>query len=96
MTQNEKPIAYCPLNDVEAFEFPFYIKKGVGVESDQILLEIHLWHMTDNDKEAMGELLEINTPEQLGEAGYNRDDRGVFIIGEVETWIEKPDYPTMQ
>ena len=96
MTQSEKPIIYCPLNEVEAFEFPFYIKKGVGVESDQLLLEVHLWHMTDEEKEVMGELLEITSTNQLDEEGLKKDDRGVYIIGEAESWMEGPEYPTMQ
>jgi hypothetical protein len=96
MTTKEKPIAYCPLNAVETFEFPFYIKKGVGVEPDQLLLEIHLWHMTDEEKAVMGETLEINSTEDLDDAGFATDERGVYIIGEEESWMEKPDFPTMQ
>ena len=96
MPEDEKPIAHCPLNAVDAFEFPFYIKKGIGVEPDQLLLEIHFWHMTDEEKEVMGELLEINSTEDLEDAGFTTDDRGVYIIGEEESWMEKPDFPTMQ
>ena len=91
MTSNEKPIAYCPLNDVEAHEFPFFIKKGVGVESDQLLLEIHLWHMTSEEKAVIGELLQINESKDLKEAGYTTDDRGVYIIGEEEKWMGGPE-----
>ena len=93
MTSNEKPLAYCPLNDVEAFEFPFFIKKGVGVESDQLLLEIHLWHMTTEEKAVIGELLQINKSKDLKEAGYTTDDRGVYIIGEEEKWMPSPGFP---
>jgi hypothetical protein len=97
MISNETPIAHCPLNEVDAFEFPFFIKKGVGVESDQLLLEIHFWHMTDEEKEVMGEVVQINTTGQLDDAGYKKDDRGVYVIGEEESWMEGgPDYPTMQ
>ena len=87
MTADEKPIAYCPLNEVEAWEYPFFIKKGVGVESDQLLLEIHLWHMTSEEKEVMGELLQINGSEDLTDAGYTKDERGVYIIGEEGNWM---------
>ena len=96
MSDRELPIAHCPLNAADAFEFPFYIKKGIGVEPDQLLLEIHFWHMTDEEKEVMGELLEINSTEDLEDAGFKTDDRGVYIIGEEESWMEKPDFPTMQ
>lgn len=92
MTSDEKPVASCPLNDVEAFEFPFFIKKGVGVESDQLLLEIHLWHMTSEEKAVIGELLQINEGEDLKDAGYTTDDRGVYIIGEAESWMPGPNF----
>ena len=92
MTVDEKPIAYCPLNEVEAHEYPFYIKKGVGVESDQLLLKIHLWHMTEDEKAVMGELLQIDEALDLEDAGYTTDDRGVYIIGEEERWMEGPGY----
>ena len=82
------PIAYCPLNEVEAWEFPFYIKKGRGVESDQLLLEIHLWHMTGDEKAVMGELVEIRSREDLEEGNYSKDDRGVYIIGEEANWFD--------
>ena len=70
MTTKEKPTAYCPLNAVEAYEFPFYIKKGVGVEPDQLLLEVHLWHMTDEEMAVMGETREINSTKDLDDAGF--------------------------
>ncbi len=89
---DEKPVAYCPLNDVEAYEFPFFIKKGMGVESDQLLLEIHLWHMTAEEKEAAGELVQINESKDLLDAGYKTDDRGVYIIGEAESWMPGPNF----
>lgn len=90
MSVDEIPIAYCPLNDVGAYEFPFFIKKGVGVESDQLLLEMHLWHMTSEEKAVMGELLQINETRDLEDAGYTMDDRGVYIIGEEERWMGGP------
>jgi hypothetical protein len=92
MTLDEIPVASCPLNDVEAFEFPFFIKKGVGVESDQLLLEVHLWHMTSEEKAVVGELLQIDEIKDLQEAGYKTDDRGVFIIGEAENWMPSPEF----
>lgn len=87
-TEQEKPIARCPSNEVEAYSFPFYVKKGVGVEADFLLLEIHLMHMTSLEKEVMGELLEINSVEDLEEHGFPRDDMGIYIIGETENrWL---------
>lgn len=92
MISDDKPIAYCPLNEVEAWEYPFFIKKGVGVETDQLLLEIHLWHMTSEEKEVMGELLQINQSKDLEDAGYTTDDRGVYIIGEEDNWFPGPGF----
>jgi hypothetical protein len=87
MAVNELPIAYCPLNDVEAWEFPFYIKKGRGIENDQLLLEIHLWHMTSEEKAVMGELIEVTSKEDLEKGDFTKDDRGVYIIGEEMNWM---------
>jgi len=92
MKVHEKPIAWCPLNDVEAYEYPFFIKKGVGVESDQLLLEIHLWHMTPGERSTAGKLLRVNEDKDLTDAGYTKDDRGVYIIGEEERWIKGPEF----
>lgn len=74
------PIAYCPLNDVEAWDFPFFIKKGKGIEDDQLLLEFHLWHMTAEERAAMGEVLRITSILELEEQGYRKDDRGIYVI----------------
>jgi hypothetical protein len=84
MPGKNHPIAYCPLNDVEAWDFPFFIKKGLGMESDQLLLEVHLWHLTSEDKEFTGQYLEIKGPDDLKKTGYTTDDRGVYIIREKE------------
>lgn len=92
MSFMEKPIAYCPLNDVGAYEFPFFIKKGVGVEPDQLLLEIHLWHMTSDEKAVMGELLKINESQDLEDAGYTTDTKGVYIVGDEERWMNGPGF----
>ncbi|MFV1956926.1 MAG: hypothetical protein ACC669_04110 [bacterium] len=83
MTESkELPIARCLENEVEAWEFPFFIKKGVGMEPDFLLLEIHLYHMTSEEKAVMGELIEVKSAEQLEKLGYTVDDRGIFVIGE--------------
>ncbi len=89
---NELPIARCPENEVEAWEFPFFIKKGVGMEPDFLLLEIHLYHMTSEEKAVMGELVEVKSAEQLEELGYTVDDRGIFVIGEENVlWMSDPE-----
>jgi hypothetical protein len=93
MTSTELPIAYCPLNDVEAWEFPFYVKKGKGIENDQLLLEIHLWHLTSEERAVMGELVRITSADDLQEQGFARDDRGVYIIGEEEKWMTGQECP---
>jgi hypothetical protein len=87
MDKRSLPIAYCPLNDVEAWDFPFYIKKGRGVESDQLLLEFHLWHMTSEEKAVIGELIEILRLEDLENNGFAKDKRGIYIVGEGTGWM---------
>jgi len=84
MDDRTLPIAYCPLNEVEAWSFPFFIKKGRGVEADQLLLEFHIWHMTGEEKDVMGELIQISEISNLEEQGFPKDNRGVYIIGEEE------------
>ena len=93
MTEGKKlPIARCPENEVEAWEFPFFIKKGVGMEPDFLLLEIHLYHMTSEEKAVMGELVEVKSAEQLEELGYTVDDRRIFVIGEENVlWMSDPE-----
>lgn len=88
MKNRSQPIAYCPLNEVEAWDFPFYIKRGRGVEPDQLLLQIHLWHMTSEENAVMGELIEIAKLEDLDENGFDKDERGIYIIGEEMDWIK--------
>jgi len=92
MSAGQNPIAFCPLNSVEAYEFPFYIKKGVGVEPDQLLLEIHLWHMTAEERSAAGDILQVSSVRDLEDAGYTTDDRGVYIIGEEGRWMGGPEF----
>ncbi len=93
MTESNKlPIARCPENEVEAWEFPFFIKKGVGMEPDFLLLEIHLYHMTSEEKAVMGELIEVKSAEQLKKLGYTVDDKGIFVIGEENVlWMSGPE-----
>jgi len=81
-TDQEIPIARCPSNEVEAYYYPFYIKKAVGMEVDFLLLDIHLLHMTSEEKAVMGEVIEINCVEDLEDQGYPKDDRGIFLVGE--------------
>jgi len=91
--ESQIPIAYCPGNEVEAYDCPFFIKKGVGVEADFILLDIHLYHMTSDEQAVMGELLRIDSIEDLEALGYPRDDRGIFIVGEIEEhWFRQSPF----
>jgi hypothetical protein len=78
--ETDKLIAKCPVNEVEAYYYPFFIKKGTGVESDQLLLDIHFFHMTSEEREVMGELIEITCEEDIATAGFSKDDRGVYIV----------------
>ncbi len=75
-----KPIARCPANEVEAFSFPFLIAPGKGVGPDFLLLEVHLWEMTAEEKRGLGALVEVRDASQLEEMGFPRDEEGVFII----------------
>ena len=51
-------------------------------------MEIHLLHMTSEEREVMGEVIEINSMEDLEEHGFPRDDMGIYIVGETENrWL---------
>lgn len=90
---SQTPIVYCPGNEVAVYDYPFFIKKGVGVEADFILLEIHLYHMTSDEKAVIGELLRIGCIEDLEDLDYPKDDRGVFIVGEIEErWFRQTPF----
>lgn len=91
ITNTELPIARCPGNDVEAYGFPFFIKIGIGIEPDFLLLDIHLYHMTSEEKEVMGEVVHVNSTKQLDELGYTTDDKGIYVIGDDSTpWMTNP------
>lgn len=92
METSEIPIARCPGNEVDAYYYPFYIKRGVGVEPDFLLLDIHLFHMTSEEKAVMGELIEINNLEDMEKLEFPRDDQGIYIIGEEPSFgLEFPE-----
>jgi hypothetical protein len=76
----DKLIAYCPINEVEAYYYPFYIKKGKSVESDQLLLDIHFLHLTSDERLHMGPVIEINSEEELLAQGFTKNDKGVYIV----------------
>ena len=80
MNPEETPIARCPVNEVEAYEFPFFIKKGTGIEPDQLLLDIHFYHMTSEERAVIGKILEIHSEAEMADLGYPRDDLGVWVI----------------
>ena len=57
--KRDKPIAYCPANEVEAWELPFFIKPGMGMEEDFLMMDFHMFHMTTEEKDSLGKLVEI-------------------------------------
>lgn len=78
--KEEKPIARCLVNEVEAYDFPFFIKQGMGVEPPQLMLEIHFFHLTDEERRFLGPVMEISSEEDLITHGFTKDDRGVYIV----------------
>jgi hypothetical protein len=46
MKMDEKPIARCEANGVDAYRYPFYVKPEHGMEPAYVFLEDHVYNFT--------------------------------------------------
>jgi hypothetical protein len=78
---NDRPVARCVANGVEAWAFPFYIAKEAGMEPAFLFLEDHVYNFDAAEKEALSpRLVMISCDEDLEAAGISRGDDGVWVI----------------
>jgi len=86
----EKPIARCEANGVDAYEYPFYVKPAQGMEPDYIFLEDHVYNFnTEETEEIMPHLVRIEQEKDLRALGYKKTEEGLYILS-------KPEEPWLQ
>jgi hypothetical protein len=87
---NEKPIARCMANGVDAYEYPFYVKPAKQMEPDFIFLEDHIYNFdTDEMGQLLGSLVRIEEEMDLKRLGYEKDQEGIYILSRPEEpWLD--------
>jgi len=87
---DDKPIARCMANGVEAYEYPFYIKAAEAMEPDYIFLEDHVYNFSRQEQELlMDRLVRIEQEEDLRALGYEKNQEGIYILSEAEEpWLD--------
>jgi len=86
---DEKPIARCRANDVDAYTYPFYLKPARGMEPAYIFLEEHVYNFDKAEADHVrGQLIRIEREQHLLDLGYEKDGAGIFILSEPEEpWL---------
>jgi hypothetical protein len=87
---NQKPIARCEANDVEAYTFPFFVKPEQGMEPAYIFLEDHIYNFNSEEtREIANRLVRVDNEGDLKQLGYEKDAEGVYIISPIEKpWLQ--------
>lgn len=83
--ERTKPIAVCPSNEVEAWDYPFYVKPARDFEPPAMLLPIHVENLSREDADNLGPLARIDGEEDLRRLGFAAGPDGIFMIGEPES-----------
>ncbi len=86
---DEKPIARCEANGVDAYEYPFYVKPAEGMEPAYIFLEDHVYNFNvEESKEIMDRLVRIERQEDLQDLGYEKGEDGIYVLSKIEgPWL---------
>jgi hypothetical protein len=86
---DEKPIARCEANSVDAYEYPFYVKPAHGMEPAYIFLEDHVYNFNREETEKiMVHLICIESEKDLQDLGYEKNEEGVYILSQLEKpWL---------
>jgi hypothetical protein len=87
---NEKPIARCEANDVEAYTYPFYVKPEQGMEPAYIFLQDHIYNFdTEERREILGHLVRIDNEGDLKKLGYKQNEEGIYVLSPNEKpWLQ--------
>jgi hypothetical protein len=83
-SKESHPVAVSPSNDVEAWEYPFYVKPVRDFEPPAVLLTIHVENLSREEARDLGPLVRIEGPEDLLRLGFSAGPDGVFMVGEAE------------
>ena len=86
---DEKPIARCKANGVDAYEYPFYVKPAKDMEPAYIFLQDHVYNFDrDEAREIMPHLVRIEKEADLRALGFERNDEGVYLVSQCEKpWL---------
>jgi len=82
---DERPIARCEANGVEAYEYPFYIKPAQGMEPAYIFLEDHVYNFSTEEMEMMEALVRIDEEKDMQDLGYQKNEEGIYSISDIKT-----------
>jgi hypothetical protein len=90
LKMEDRPIARCRANDVDAYEYPFYVKPAQGPEPAYIFLEDHVYNLDrDEADNIMDDLIRIEREQDLQDLGYEKNEEGIFILSEAEKpWLQ--------
>ena len=85
----DKPIARCEANDVDAYEYPFYFKPAHGMEPAYIFLEDHVYNFDRDEAEnIMDHLIRIEREQDLRDLGCEKNEEGIYLLSEREKpWL---------
>ena len=84
---NERPIARCEVNGVDAYDYPFFVKPANGMEPAYLFLEDHVYNFTTEDEEIMLHLIRIDDEKDLLLLGYEKNGEGIYVLPKSgETW----------
>ena len=86
---DDKPIARCEANGVDAYDYPFYIKPADRMEPDYIFLEDHVYNFdAEERRRMMNRLIRIEQEKDLENLGYQKDAEGIYVLSESEKpWL---------
>ena len=86
---DEKPIARCEANGVDAYEYPFYVRPAQGSEPAYLFLEDHVYNFTSEEaEEILVRLVRIEEEKDLQALGYEKNQDGTFVLSKPEEpWL---------
>lgn len=81
----DKPIARCEANGVDAYKYPFFVKPAHGMEPAYVFLEEHVYNFTTEEiEEIMTHLVRIEDEKDLQALGYKRNEEEIYILSTSE------------
>jgi len=85
MKMEDKPIARCEANGVDAYKYPFFVKPAHGMEPAYVFLEDHVYNFTTEEiEEIMTHLVRIEDEKDLQALGYKTNEEGIYILSTPE------------